>query len=82
MPGGEQLAAAFGGSLPPVLWDGLGPVPGGSIDNNRGMTLNLPAQGADTSAARPAPFGLAPVAPGPAPAAVGAPVALDARIAQ
>jgi parallel beta-helix repeat protein len=82
MPGGEQLAAASGGSLPPVLWDGLGPVPGGSIDNNRGMTLNLPAQGADTSAARPAPFGLAPVAPGPAPVAVGAPAALDARIAQ
>ena len=25
LPGGAQLAAAFGGAIPPVLWDGTGP---------------------------------------------------------
>ena len=24
LPGGDQLAAAFGGSIPPILWDGIG----------------------------------------------------------
>ena len=24
LPGGDQLAAAFGGSIPPILWDGVG----------------------------------------------------------
>lgn len=24
LPGGEQIAAAFGGSIPPILWDGTG----------------------------------------------------------
>jgi parallel beta-helix repeat protein len=81
LPGGDQLAAAFGGSLPPVLWDGLGPAPSASPDNNRGVTLNLPAQGADPATARPAPFALGAVVPGPA-LPVGAPAALEARIAR
>jgi parallel beta-helix repeat protein len=90
LPGGDQLKAAFGGALPPVLWDGLGEAPlasGG--DDARALSLNLPAQGAGAELARPAPLILArampqivPVAPGasvPRPPKPGAPSALDAR---
>jgi len=90
LPGGDQLKAAFGGALPPVLWDGLGEAPlasGG--DDARALSLNLPAQGAGAELARPAPLTLArampqivPVAPGasvPRPPKPGAPSALDAR---
>ncbi|MFN5901845.1 MAG: parallel beta-helix domain-containing protein [Novosphingobium sp.] len=76
-----QLLAAFGGSLPPVLWDGLGQAPtGDGGDNSSAWTLNLPAQGAGLAAARPAPLRLSmpvPTTPGTLP---GAPAALEARI--
>ena len=76
--------AALGGALLPVLWDGLGQAPeAGGIDNDRALTLNLPSQGAGFEAARPAPLTLkAPGAPsGPGPR-IGAPAALEARIAR
>lgn len=82
LPGAEQLLAAFGGALPPIVWDGLGPVPTAGTSNNRGWTLNLPVQGADVALARPAPLTLGPVVPGPARINIGAPAALDARIAR
>lgn len=84
LPGAAPLVAALGGALPPVLWDGLGQAPeAGGIDNDRALTLNLPSQGAGFEAARPAPLTLkAPGAPsGPGPR-IGAPAALEARIAQ
>ena len=78
--GAAQLLTAFGGTLPPVLWDGLGSAPAGSGKNLSAWTLNLPAQGSGFATARPAPVKLAqsyPVAAGTEP---GAPAALDARI--
>ncbi|WP_338465914.1 parallel beta-helix domain-containing protein [Novosphingobium sp. ZN18A2] len=83
MDGKTQLLAAFGGALPPVLWDGLG-TPGqavAAVKGTRAWTLNLPEQGDGTDKATPAPVTL-PV-PGKTvdPASVGAPAALDARIA-
>jgi hypothetical protein len=90
LPGGDQLKAALGGALPPVLWDGLGEAPMASGgDDARALSLNLPAQGAGAELARPAPLILArampqivPVVPGasvPRPPKPGAPSALDAR---
>jgi parallel beta-helix repeat protein len=84
LPGGKLLVAAFGGTLPPVLWDGLGTPPEASgVDDTRGWTLGLTEQGVGMDAAKPAPLTLkaptAPRAPGPA---IGAPARLDARIKQ
>ena len=80
--GGAALVQAFGGALPPVLWDGLG-VPAATLTAAPGVgawSLNLPAQGADPASAKPAPV----VLPAPATLAkgaepTGAPAGLDAR---
>jgi parallel beta-helix repeat protein len=82
LPGADLLLAAFGGALPPIVWDGLGSSPSAGLGNDRGWTLNLPAQAADFATARPAPLTLLPVVPGPARVNVGAPAALEARIAR
>jgi parallel beta-helix repeat protein len=82
LDGAKQLLAAFGGLLPPVLWDGLGDAPMaiGRADE-KAWTLNLPGQGAGFEKARPAPLRL--VSPPPTTAnqqtMPGAPAALDAR---
>jgi hypothetical protein len=81
LDGAAQLLTAFGGTLPPVLWDGLGTAPtadGG--DNAMALTLNLPGQGAGLAAAKPAPLRLTMPAPTPAGTLTGAPAALEARI--
>lgn len=81
-PGGEQLAAAFGGAIPPVLWDGLGD-PGTTLGAAPGLgvlSLNLPRQGAGPETAKPAPAALQPLARTFDRASVGAPAALAARI--
>ncbi|HVR91156.1 MAG TPA: parallel beta-helix domain-containing protein [Novosphingobium sp.] len=85
LPGAPALLAAFGGSLPPILWDGLGEPPqAGKSANANAWSLNLPKQGADPAQARPAPFHLpdwVPTPPGAAPLPrKGAPEALDARL--
>jgi parallel beta-helix repeat protein len=81
--GAAQLLAAFGGTLPPVLWDGIGEAPSASgADDARAWTLNLPSQGAGFETARPAPLSLPPPPPTVVRDAPGAPVALDARIAK
>ena len=92
LPGAAQLLAAFGGSLPPVLWDGLGKAPTAiGTDDQKSWTLNLSKQGAGFETARPAPLKLG--IDGPVPMTTpplsrsrpfvptGAPAALDARIA-
>ena len=83
LPGGDQLKAAFGGALPPLLWDGLGGT-GAIVAGQKiaGLSLNLPAQGASPDQARPAPFELTPAAILPIADGVGAPAALEARIAR
>jgi parallel beta-helix repeat protein len=82
--GAAALLQAFGGALPPVLWDGLGDpattlfVAGGIA----GWNLNLPAQGKGMESARPGPL-TAPLPPkNPLGSSLGAPAALDARIAR
>ena len=84
--GAPALLAAFGGSLPPVMWDGLGEPPKASgFDNHQAWTLNLPKQGVGQDQARPAPLDLprfvaTPPRPGPPGPLAMAPEALDARI--
>lgn len=92
LPGGKQLAQAFGGALPPLVWDGLGeaprfPAPNGEV--LKALNLGLASQGANPATAKPtlmAIKGSAPdlftVAQGQAsagPPQPGAPAALDAR---
>lgn len=87
LPGAAALLAAFGGSLPPVLWDGLGDPPKAvDLVNGKALSLNLPKQGAGAEQAKPAPFRLPdsvpmPPAPGASQAVEPrAPAALDLRI--
>ena len=81
--GGALLVEAFGGALPPVLWDGIG-APGATLaaaPGVRAWSLNLAAQGADPASAKPTPVVL------PAPQVqlavrmpTGAPAELEARL--
>ena len=87
VPGAPLLLKAFGGALPPVLVDGLGdPRTTLALDPGaKAWTLGLPSQGADPATGKPGPAKL-PVALPPMltpgkPVPVGAPVAMDARIA-
>ncbi len=53
-PGGSKLKEMFGGSLPPVLWDGLGDAPKAIGESNRFMlNLHLPRQGAGVEQSKP-----------------------------
>ncbi len=83
--GKEMLLAAFGGSLPPVMWDGL--TQAGTVALRvdpalAGWSLNLPAQGGGLGAggARPGPLKVAEPVTGTVLAGVGAPAALEARL--
>lgn len=58
LPGGDQLAAAFGGSIPPILWDGTGDAAQiVAADQVPVLGLGL-AFGAPVEAAKPAPVKL------------------------
>lgn len=78
MDAADMLLAAFGGALPPVMWDGLGSIY--AVPGTAGWSLNLPEPGIGTAAAQPSPLNA------PAPDAefnrvgIGAPAELDARI--
>ncbi|MCW3834660.1 parallel beta-helix domain-containing protein [Sphingomonas canadensis] len=77
IPGGEQIAAALGGSLPPVLWDGTGDaaqihVGGGVAVLSLGLALGAPPE-----TAKPAPMTLDGAKPAPPPAVV-LPAAMEA----
>lgn len=82
-PGGAQLAKAFGGSLPPVMWDGLGGaqalLPNADV---KVLNLNLPSQGASPTLAKPAVLEFASPPMIVVPGNVGAPAALEGRIAR
>ena len=83
LDGAAQLLAAFGGALPPVLWDGLAQ-PGTTAlrvePGLAGWSLNLTEQGKGLGGANPGPLNV------PAPdrtamlTGVGAPAALEARL--
>ena len=81
LPGGTQMAAAFGGALPPVLWDGAG----SEISVQRGiaaMTLGLSDLTQPREAARPAPVDLAAPATWPRVTRVILPASMEAAVAQ
>jgi len=81
--GKEQLLAAFGGSLPPVLWDGLtqdGTVAVRVDPALAGWSLNLTTQGTGLDAAQPGPLKVAMPVAGASLSGVGAPAALEARL--
>lgn len=83
LAGGDQLKAAFGGALPPVVWDGLGGaaalalVPSGKV-----LSLGLTKQGEGLDKAQPALVEVKTARELVLPGAVGAPPALAARIAR
>ncbi len=83
MPGGAQLAKAFGGALPPLVWDGLGGANAlTALQPIQGLSLNLPQQGAGAEQARPAMVEIPAAANIALPLGYGAPAALEARIAR
>lgn len=84
MPGGAELAKAFGGAIPPVLWDGLGQARDTLAVTGKVpvLSLNLPAQGAGAELAKPGLAALPPPERTVDRATVGAPAALEARIAR
>ena len=78
----EMLLAAFGGTLPPVLWDGLSESPDSALKiapGVTGWTLNLSKVGQSLAEAQPGPLMLAPTEGATFPE-VGAPAALEARL--
>lgn len=82
--GAEQLLAAFGGALPPVMWDGLvaegASAPLAVHPDLAGWTLNLTEQGQGMAGAQPAPLDVG--APGAALSTEGwgASAELEARL--
>ena len=83
LEGGEQIAKAFGGTLPPILWDGLsddgktalyvtGDIPG--------WTLNLTEQGKGLGGANPAPLTPETGIKAWDMSGIGAPAELEARL--
>ncbi len=72
LEGKEQLLAAFGGALPPVMWDGL-------AEQVTGWSLNLTKVGQSLAEAQPSPLMLTPLESWDFPE-VGAPAALEARL--
>lgn len=78
-PGGKELAAAMGGALPPVFWDGTGT---GVIvqETVPTLSLNLPGPAAPVDQAKPAPASF-PAGPLPAaPKPVILPASMEAAI--
>ncbi len=82
LDGAAMLLSAFGGALPPVLWDGIAEQPGNGLKIAEGVTgwsLNLAKPGQSLAEAQPGPLMLTPVAGWEFPE-VGAPAALEARL--
>jgi hypothetical protein len=87
-PGGKEIAAAVGGTLPPLMWDGITRyvVPGGAERTENGgvrsdapgINLNLGLQGTPASAARPSPIAPTTIVPEPV-AVIMMPANLEAR---
>ena len=76
-PGGAEMAAAMGGAIPPVLWDGAGD----AIVNDgvAVLSLNLPDVSVPQSEARPSPVDLKGTLPAALPG-VTLPAAMEAKI--
>lgn len=74
LPGGEQLAAAMGGAIPAVLWDGTGDASKLVVSDAKVLSLGLKVGEAPANA-RPAPVELNKAAP-----ALRGPVVLPAAM--
>lgn len=81
LDGKDMLLAAFGGALPPVMWDGVVEDGNGLMiaEGVTGWTLNLSKPGQDLAEAQPAPLDLVPLESWSFPQ-VGAPAELEARL--
>lgn len=82
LEGKEALLAAFGGALPPVLWDGIKQDDDTGLriaEGVTGWTLNLSTPGQSITEAQPGPLALTPLENWSFPE-VGAPAALEARL--
>ena len=76
-PGGDQIAAAMGGTIPPVLWDGAGDA---IVNDAVGvLSLNLPDVATPQSEARPEPVVLRGTAPAALPA-IKLPESMEAKV--
>ena len=76
-----MLLEAFGGALPPVLWDGIVEDGNGLMiaEGVTGWSLNLSRPGQSLAEAQPGPLELTPLERWEFPE-VGAPAALEARL--
>lgn len=76
-PGGAEIAAAIGGGIPPVLWDGSGDA---IVNDDVGvLSLNLPDMAMPQSAAKPSPADLKGAAPAPLPV-ITLPASMEAKV--
>ncbi|CAM3209174.1 Right handed beta helix domain-containing protein [Sphingomonas antarctica] len=83
--GGKELAAAMGGSLAPIFWDGAGGRERTNIivnDTAPVVSLNLPEALTPVEQARPGPVDLTVGRPVPEPAAVVLPASMEAAVAE
>ncbi len=84
LPGAPLLLAAFGGTLPPIMWDGLsqpGAAPALAVTGDiPGWSLNLSRQGQPLNEARPGPLAVPRTGITWDMAAIGAPPELEARL--
>lgn len=84
LPGAQMLLAAFGGALPPILWDGLsqaGAAPALAVASDiSGWTLNLARQGQSLDEAQPGPLRAPAEGVKWDVSGVGAPPELEARL--
>jgi len=81
LDGKEMLLEAFGGALPPVLWDGIVEDDNGLriAEGVTGWSLNLSKPGQNLAEAQPGPLALTPLESWEFPK-VGAPAELEARL--
>ncbi len=83
LPGGEQFAAAFGGALPPILWDGLADESAPPLivtADFSGVSLGLTEQGQSMADASPAPMSAPDTIEAWDMSGIGAPAELEARL--
>jgi parallel beta-helix repeat protein len=84
IPGADMLLAAFGGALPPIMWDGLsqeGAAPALAVSGDiAGWSLNLTKQGQSLAEARPSPLSVPAEGVKWEVSTIGAPAELEERI--
>ncbi|KWV95474.1 parallel beta-helix domain-containing protein [Erythrobacter sp. AP23] len=78
LDGADTLLAAFGGELPPVMWDGLGSL--AVVEGTAGWSLNLTEQGVGLEGAQPSPLAVSAPSGDFDRSGIGAPAELDARL--